>query len=553
MPDCWEPKGSHGEIALARYVMIEENRVGHSEPGVTTSVEIPESISQVAPSTEQRFWLQLGIYLVSVVSVAALYLPHAGIPFYGDDFEFRFDDPRPYILGAFGHVDLHRFRPIKASWCALNQYLFGEETFVLEAGQVAMHAALGCAVFWFLRRWGLSLAGGLFGAVWFLTSPINVSAVLGGDTTDQVGSGLAGFLSFALAWQFSEECRQRRPGRTPRLSLALGSLVALTIALLFKENALAFAGIVPLVLGFQIWRCRRSHVPDATRRLLVFILISLVITVAYFIYRNAARNSDPPISLGTGVYQFRIGGNIILNELELLGATVLPFSTADAYVALVHRNWLTLSAMGMGLLAWLSLLGVGLTVAKRWPEAVGFGVLAACATVPVVFLNHVSELYSYNLAPFFAAVVALALGALVEGSRSPFRRTVTVICLAGVLSSDLVAVNRKASQLAVQAHKAVVLLPQVVDYARRLPPGGKLLLYDRHVRGALNYSEYFMSPFACIDEAGGWVKHLAKRPDITVDFVGEGALGPADVILVPDTTAGELQVRALPHDYSSLD
>src|ERR1700730_5498357 len=138
-------------------------------------------------SSAEGFWPSVGIYLLLIAGAAALYLPHAGIPFYGDDFEFRFDDPRPYILGAFGHTNLHRFRPIKASWCAINQYLFGEDTFVLETGQIVMHAALTCVLFWFLRKRGLRLVPSVLGAVWFLLNPINVSAVLGGDTNDQVG------------------------------------------------------------------------------------------------------------------------------------------------------------------------------------------------------------------------------------------------------------------------------------------------------------------------------------------------------------------------------
>src|SRR5262245_34333656 len=125
--------------------------------------------------------------------MVALYLPHAGIPFYGDDFEFRFPDPQPYILEAFGYSDLSWFRPLKASWCALNQYLLGEATFVLQAGQIGMHAELTTTLFWFLRAGGLRRWPSFVGSVWFLVNPINVSAVLGGDTVDQVGSGSPAF------------------------------------------------------------------------------------------------------------------------------------------------------------------------------------------------------------------------------------------------------------------------------------------------------------------------------------------------------------------------
>ena len=501
------------------------------------------AVSPVVPSVERR-WRRVSIYLFLIVGAAVLYLPHAGIPFFADDFEFRFADPRPYILGTFRYSDMRWFRPILASWCALNQYLFGEDTFVLQAGQIAMHAALTCGLFWFLRTCGLPLGHSLLGAVWFLVNPINVAPVLGNDTSSQVGSGAAGFLSFALAWRFSEALRQSPSGTAPPLRLAVGSLMALAIALLFKENGLAFAGIVPLVLGFAVWRGHGGRVPGATRWLVLCLVACVAITAGYFAYRGVARTSKP-ISFGTGHYEFRIGGNILANEAQLLGAPLLPFSTSDAYVAVVRRVPLVLVAMGAGLLAWLTLLGTGLTIAQQWPAALGLGLLAACAGVPVVLMNHVSELYAYNMAPFWAIIVALALPALLETRRPRLVRIMTAVLLLGVLASDVVAVNRKASQMAVNGHNAVVLMPQIVDFARQLPPGGKMLLWDCQEPGTLSYSVFLMSPFMSVEWGGDWVKHLAHRPDIHIKVVAEPALEPADIVLVPHTTDGILQVRAL--------
>src|SRR5215831_13715774 len=122
----------------------------HLGGAISMSRAMLSAVSPVVPSAQRR-WRRVGIYLFLIVGAAVLYLPHAGIPFFADDFEFRFADPQPYILGTFGYSNMRWFRPIKASWCALNQYLFGEDTFVLQAGQIAMHAVLTCVLFWFLR------------------------------------------------------------------------------------------------------------------------------------------------------------------------------------------------------------------------------------------------------------------------------------------------------------------------------------------------------------------------------------------------------------------
>jgi hypothetical protein len=178
-------------------------------------------------------------------------------------------------------------------------------------------------------------------------------------------------------------------------------------------------------------------------------------------------------------------------------------------------------------------------------------ILAACTGVPVVLMNHVSELYAYNVAPFWGIVVALSLTALLQAQRRPIVRTMTAVLLVGILISDVLAVNRKASQIRINGDNASVLLPQVVEFARRLPPGGVLVLYDRQEAGTINYSVFLGGPFMGLSDGadgrtvGKWVKHLANRPDIDIRLVVEAPQAPADMVLISDTTDGVLRVRQL--------
>jgi len=402
-----------------------------------------------------------------------------------------------------------------------------------------------------MRDCGLGQWPAGLGSVWFLVNPINVSAVLGSDTTDQIGSGAAGFLSFALAWRFCKEERQLSSGDAAPLWLMVGSLIALGLAMLFKESGLAFAGILWAILGFAIWRDRCRLAPGTVRRVAIFFILSIMLTAGYFIYRDAAR--DPrPIIFGTGRYQFRIGTNILSNEILLLVAPLIPFSTVDAYIATVRRVPLSLTAMSFCLLAWLLLLSAGATIARRWPAVLGLGILASCAGVPVVFLNHVSELYAYNVAPFWAVVVALTIPPLLEPHRPQVMRVTTAVFASAVLVSSVIAVKQKASYFEANGHNAAILLPQVVEFAKQLPPQGTLFLYDRRDPGTIRYSEFLGDPLMSLDDTGlrngvgPWVKHLARRPDIRVKYVTEEPPHEsADIVLVPDVAGKIVGLKVL--------
>src|SRR5262245_49375234 len=61
----------------------------HSGGAILVSRVTTPAVSPVGSPAEQR-WQRVGLYLLLIVGVAVLYLPHAGIPFFADDFEFRF-------------------------------------------------------------------------------------------------------------------------------------------------------------------------------------------------------------------------------------------------------------------------------------------------------------------------------------------------------------------------------------------------------------------------------------------------------------------------------
>jgi hypothetical protein len=480
-------------------------------------------------------WLQCGAACGVLIAAGALYLPQVGIPYYADDYLFLSENPRAGLYEYF--ISYHdmggEFRPLQMAWNALNQILFGEATVVLQGGQVVLHALLAFLVFRFLVTNGFRPLASFLASFLLAIHPVGVLAVLSNDTFSQVGSTLFGFLSFSLAWRYSHSVvapEASSTGWPAGAATAIGSVLLLWVALLFKETGLSFAPVVCLTVLYGVWRTYRTEPAPPTRKLAI-LLGAYVFTVAlYFVYRLKMAATGVAFG-GSDPYAMRIGPNIAANEVLLFGAALLPLSTVDAFVAAAQRSLPILAGMAVLTVAWVGLLARGLLLSRSWSLVLGVLLLALCATMPVALMNHVSELYSYNLAPFLAVIIALSLGALLQRSRKTWR-AITSVILVVVATSAVVAVSRKAAQMRHNGAASARLAAQVVERARALPPGGKLLLVERAHAGVPRYSVFLTTDFHCLRVAERWLKHLAGRPDISIQVVDEQHIAPADMVFV---------------------
>jgi hypothetical protein len=493
-----------------------------------------------APSRRPSRGLQCGAACSLLIAAGALYLPRVGIPYYADDYLFLSEHPRAGLYEYF--ISYHNmggeFRPFQMAWNACNQILFGESTGVLQGGQVVLHALLALVVFRFLLTNGLPPLASFLASLLLVTQPVGVLAVLSNDTFSQVGSTLCGFLSFALAWRY---CRPHAaPGvnsASPRAgpATAVASVVLLGVSLLFKETGLSFAPVLCLTVLYTAWPQTRQQAVPPTGKLAV-LLAAYVLTVAlYFIYRLNMAATGIGFG-GSGPYDMGVGWNIAANEVLLFGAALLPLSTVDAYVAAAQRYVPVLVSAALLTGVWVGLLARGLLLSRSWLLILGVLVLALCATMPVALMNHVSELYSYNVAPFLAIIVALSIGALLRQPRKTWR-AVAIVVLVAVTVSQVAAVGRKAAQMRHNGDASARLAAQVVERARTLPPGGKLLLVERAHPDTPLYSVFLTTDFHCLGVAERWLKHLAGRPDISIEVVDEQHIVPADMVFVRENGA----------------
>ncbi len=500
----------------------------------TPSAASPSDVSDESPS---QWPLELGALLGFVIVALLLYFPCVGIPYFADDYIYRMADPRAGLYRYYfdSHDMAGFYRPLQMTWSAAHQLLCGDDTTFMQAGQAALHGLVAGGLLVALLRGGLAWGPALVAALWFVSHPVCVSGVLGNDTFGQIASTLFGFVAIALAYRHGAWCG----GQTERgvSGAPLWCALALVLSLLSKESGLAHVGLVMLVVLYWGWRGARP----AARRLLPLGLTCGVVLVGYLAWRSFAA---PPHTNwgGAGDYDLRLGSNILTNEGLLFGAGLLPWSTADVYLGFRAGAAKPLAAAGAVAAVWGALLVWGLVRARAGRAVLGLVMLAGGAGVPMVLMNHVSELHSYNLLPFLALLVALAVRGVLDDARR-WARVVTVVVLVLVLSADVWATVRKGRQMQRVGVAVGQMLPQVVEQARKAPRDARLLLVNQPRGRDLTYSVFLTRDFDGLEPAADWIRRLAQRPDVGVQIMRSDEVGPNDITLVREDTPAGAVVR----------
>jgi hypothetical protein len=443
-------------------------------------------------------------------------IPAIDAPYFSDDFQFVFSSPvlNPAHYFAWDNPYNGFYRPIQSAFLAAVQTGWGLGTWPIHAVQIAMHAALAMLLFNALLGLGFGRREAVLGSVLLAVSQAAVMAVSSNDTFSQVLGVLTGYLA---VWAFFRSARGARddPGRAllgDRNYLA--GLGWLAVSLFSKETSAAFVllGAVALLAG--------TRGIGAARRLAVLAarLAPVVILVAVYVAARSAVATVAP-EVGSGTYQLNIGPNMVKNAVMLWVAATLPFSSVDMFTALAAGHRMALAGLGTAYAVFLVLVAAGLWRRRRdvrlwWLVAAAFGSITA-----IVPVNHVSELYTYQLLPLACAIVAIGLGALGEAvGRSRARRAGWVVAVAAVVASQALSAHSKAQMLDDNGRRSNELLDAVVPQARGLPAGDELVLVNPAAPGP-EYSMFRMYGFTPLRHADFYIARRAGRDDITIRIV----------------------------------
>jgi hypothetical protein len=305
-------------------------------------------------------------------------------------------------------------------------------------------------------------------------------------------------------------------------------LLCYALALLGKETGISFLPMLLLVYFF--------HRREASLRRFLWLASGYgAVTVAYLWVRMYAGARQP--SIGTTWYHFSVSPlNAITHEAMLFFAALTPVSTMELFFASADRNWTLIGSSVVVVLAIVAVLCWGAYHGGRLKLLIWCAVLGVLSTLPVVALNHVSELYSYNTVPFIAGAVSVGFSGAAEGGGSHrARRWLLTLAIIGLLTAQGLSARAKTLAMEATGAEARRLTPAVLRAVAEVPPGGCLVL--RSARGPeRHYSVFRVRGPKVFLHAGGGLARLAGRPDVRIWTEGQRR---------PESTLGERACRSV--------
>lgn len=456
-------------------------------------------------------------FVVLLAAGAAIFATGMRIPYYADDYQFVYDRS---VHTPVHHYFFHNnpennfYRPIQASVLLVLQRNFGLDTYPVHILHLALHVLLSWLVFVAMIRLGFSGAQAAIGSLFMLASQANAAAVLNNDTLSQIAGTLFGCLAcwFTYLFMGSAPSRGTRTG-PPREMYYWISMLALLVSFFSKETSLSFLIVVLALLAVRSRRMGSGWVGAIPRA-----LPAVLVTVFYLVAQGLIARQQA--AFGVERYEFHVGANIVRNVGLLLFAASIPLSSVSAFVALKAGTLAkALAALGAtAVFAALALAGLRMSRARRGTLAL----VAAFATVcmfPAVMLNHVSELYAYNIMPFVSILAGAGLGALPAAVRP--RRTAGAAAAAAIailFASHIAAVRGKAALMQDAGETQNEMRTEVESYIARAPEDGELILVNPP-KTAVEYSIYLLDGFDALRYAVPAMRRNAGRPDVGVVIV----------------------------------
>src|SRR3984893_18299254 len=158
--------------------------------------------------------------------------------------------PRAFGSDLWYHVARHQvyYRPLFVAWSMLNYSLFGLKPWGWHLGALLLHVCAVFSMFWLVRRLGLDYWSAALATLIFALHPVHIEPVSWVSAASDTMVTIFVALSF-VAYLDGRGGEETIPASRRRMAWRVASLAFFACALLTKEMAVFFAGIV----GIYAW------------------------------------------------------------------------------------------------------------------------------------------------------------------------------------------------------------------------------------------------------------------------------------------------------------
>ncbi len=404
----------------------------------------------------KKFLIILIFPLITGVFFYAYY-PAIHGKYFADDYQFLFT---PYN-NSFFHIFIDKnlvsyaYRPIEKLFLLTIQNHFGYQTTAIHLTQMFLHFLFSIIFYAWLRRQGFSKTSSIFAFSYMLLTQAASHAVSSNDTFSQVTSTIFGYASVVLLTLTFNNTSKRN-----FFFYYSSSLLLFLLSLLSKENGLSFFPFICFILFCHTFK--NALFPKRWFIIITSYLIPfIVITALYFSLRKYL-NLDPA-TFGEGRYNMNIGLNVIINFIESFLFALLPFSSVDFYFSLQNKNYsfLLISILFVSILTLMICLPI-FSKTKRKLTIFTLSLLPI-SLFPVIILNHISELYVYNMLPLFALLIANSIEYLTTQHKKLFTSLLTAFLLL-VFIIDIHSIKNKSILMKTNGANAERMLNEIKPY-----------------------------------------------------------------------------------------
>ncbi len=467
---------------------------------MSTETPAPREATRPDPKID-RAWL----FGIAAIPFLVLFLfPVLSGGYFGDDFQFVFENPSSTVLGAFARLHPYGlYRPIEFSAASLAKVAFGDTTLPLHVLNLIVHAGLVVLCVRILAGLRAPKYAPFLASAWLVTSQSNAAALGGNDTLSLVLGTLTGTMA---AWWLCPLKPLPARNRT-------GALLLYTVALFSKESSL---GYLPVLIGLTGLGVVRGVDRPATA--VRWSMAFLMATVLFMTLRQSLGAELP----GSGTRPFAIGPHVVTNSVMIHFSALTPISTLEQFSGAMERRFLWPAAGMAGAWAVVLIIVTGLGREGRLIRLLMLVAAGECVIAPVLFQRRVSELYGYALLPLVAMAFGWAAASVLDRARTSRIRAALVALLAVVFLCQSQAQVQKAQGMARSGEMATVQMRNLLSLAEDLPPRAALILVEpEHDRP--EYSVYRMTGFRLTPPEE--IERLSSRRDIVVRYAGEPVPG----------------------------